>query len=261
MLLWTTPRCSTCTFWVQYEKESTASTSRLGSKHRMKYSVFVMSHVRSMGLKSGSGQRCRVVLVRDCHSNSSPFLVFLRLRTSGRSPATRINAHYARLRCHRRCCVGPASLHPSHTAAKPNKDHPVSSNPRGGPPAWYMAGRRSSNRSSVLYMPESATIGSIPAGSGRSAWRDREVWMQSEPRRPQIILSYIGGHVVKSAPQIAIAPCGPSVPACRPQAVSLAPMPGPLAKAPSRGHNPSMHNLQKEPKTCEPYGPGRSVSV
>jgi hypothetical protein len=29
--------------------------------------------------------------------------------------------------------------------------------------------------------------------------RSREVWMQSEPRRPQIILSYIGGHVVKSA--------------------------------------------------------------
>ena len=26
-----------------------------------------------------------------------------------------------------------------------------------------------------------------PAACGRSAWRDREIWMQSEPRRPQII--------------------------------------------------------------------------
>ena len=39
----------------------------------------------------------------------------------------------------------------------------------------------------VLYMPELATISAIPAGSGRCALRDREVWMQSEPRRPQII--------------------------------------------------------------------------
>ena len=36
--------------------------------------------------------------------------------------------------------------------------------------------------------------------------RSREVWMQSEPRRPQIILSYIGGHVVKSAPRCAHPP-------------------------------------------------------
>jgi hypothetical protein len=37
-------------------------------------------------------------------------------------------------------------------------------------------------------MPELATIGSIPAANGRSAWRDREVGMQSEPGWPRIIL-------------------------------------------------------------------------
>ena len=42
--------------------------------------------------------------------------------------------------------------------------------------------------------------------------------MQSEPRRPQIILSYIGGHVVKSAPQIAIPSGGPALLAFRPKA-------------------------------------------
>ena len=40
----------------------------------------------------------------------------------------------------------------------------------------------------VRLMPELATISAIPAGSGRSAWRDREIWMQSEPRRPKTIL-------------------------------------------------------------------------
>ena len=38
-------------------------------------------------------------------------------------------------------------------------------------------------------MPELATIGSIPAANGRSAWRDREVGMQSEPGWPRIILA------------------------------------------------------------------------
>jgi len=55
-------------------------------------------------------------------------------------------------------------------------------------PLGIPAARRSNSRSSVRYVPELATIGSIPAGCGRSAWRDREVWMQSEPRRPRIIL-------------------------------------------------------------------------
>ncbi len=41
--------------------------------------------------------------------------------------------------------------------------------------------------------------------------------MQSEPRRPEIILSYIGGHVVKRAPKVTIPPCGPAVPACLPE--------------------------------------------
>ena len=54
-------------------------------------------------------------------------------------------------------------------------------------PPGIPAGRRSSSRSSVLYMPELATIGSIPAANGRSAWRDREIWMQSEPCLPRII--------------------------------------------------------------------------
>jgi hypothetical protein len=56
-------------------------------------------------------------------------------------------------------------------------------------PPGIPAGRRSNSRSSVRYMPELATIGSIPAANGRSAWRDREVWMQSEPRRPDGVLN------------------------------------------------------------------------
>ena len=77
-------------------------------------------------------------------------------------------------------------------------------------PPGLPAGRRSSSPYGPL-IPELATIGSIPGGSGRSAWRDREISMQSEPRRPQIILSYIGGHVVKRAPNIAIPSCGPAL--------------------------------------------------
>ncbi len=38
-------------------------------------------------------------------------------------------------------------------------------------------------------MPESATIGSIPAANGRCAWRDREIWMQSEAGLTRIILA------------------------------------------------------------------------
>ena len=56
-------------------------------------------------------------------------------------------------------------------------------------PLGIPAGRRSNSRSSVLYLPELATIGSIPAANGRCAWRDREVWMQSEPCLPRIILA------------------------------------------------------------------------
>ena len=56
-------------------------------------------------------------------------------------------------------------------------------------PPGIPAGRRSNSRSSVRYIPELATIGSIPAANGRSAWRDREVWMQSEPRRPDGVLN------------------------------------------------------------------------
>jgi len=33
-------------------------------------------------------------------------------------------------------------------------------------------------------IPESATIGSIPGADGQSAWRDREIWMQSEQGWP-----------------------------------------------------------------------------
>jgi len=47
------------------------------------------------------------------------------------------------------------------------------------------------------------------------------MWMQSEPCCPRIILSYIRGRAVKRAPQIAIPSCGPSGPACRPQAFSF----------------------------------------
>ena len=110
-------------------------------------------------------------------------------------------------------------------------------------PPGMPAGRRSNSRSSVRYMPELATIGSISAANGRPAWRDqgsffppwkkrsREVWMQSEPRRPQIILSYIGGHVVKRAPNIAIPSCGPAGPACLPQALASLPFLAPLSPA------------------------------
>jgi len=86
-------------------------------------------------------------------------------------------------------------------------------------------------------MPELAAIGSIPAANGRSAWRDREVWMHSEPRRPQIILSYIEGHVVKSAPQITIPSCGPARLACLPEAFSFArgsALPSPLGRTDTR---------------------------
>ena len=100
-------------------------------------------------------------------------------------------------------------------------------------PPGIPAGRRSSSRSSVRLMPELATIGAIPAGSGRCAGgivrspsffgNDRKtmprivfpavgktIGMQSEPRRPQIILLYIAGHVVKRAPKIAIPSCAPA---------------------------------------------------
>ncbi len=70
----------------------------------------------------------------------------------------------------------------------PNKDNPSFQNLEAALPPAIRAGRRSSSRPSVLLMPESATIGSIPAANGRSAWRDREVWMPSEPGWPRIIL-------------------------------------------------------------------------
>jgi hypothetical protein len=49
--------------------------------------------------------------------------------------------------------------------------------------------------------PGSCRVGRLidPAANGRCAWRDREVWMQSEPRRPQangdtpLAISVFGG--------------------------------------------------------------------
>ena len=69
----------------------------------------------------------------------------------------------------------------------------------GEAPQAYACG--GGDASPINCMPELATIGSIPAACGRSAWRDqgsffppwkkrsREVWMPSEPRRPDGVLN------------------------------------------------------------------------
>ena len=97
---------------------------------------------------------------------------------------------------HTRLTLG-AMLHPGSTVSHPHhgaartKTTLSFQNLEAALPPGIPAGRRSNSRSSVRYMPELATIGSIPAANGRCAWRDREVWMQSEPCCPRIILSYI----------------------------------------------------------------------
>jgi hypothetical protein len=81
----------------------------------------------------------------------------------------------------------------------PNKDNPVSSKPRGGPPAWYGAGRRSSGASSSAL----SGIGDYwfdSGACGRSAWRDREIWMQSEHGLAErLYFTYVRGRPAKNA--------------------------------------------------------------